>query len=77
MTMMDVFNFRLKYKWKYAWRDNGYDAWHGTKWILIAYLIVDKLDYSIPVTYTDAGLMLMWLILIVVGLHHIILHKLF
>ena len=76
MTMMDVFMFRL------SWGTNasGWDPWHGTKWILIAFLIADKYishNGLILPAYKEAGLMLMWLLIITVGLHHVILHKIF
>jgi len=78
LSAMDVFQFRLRYKWKYAFRKSGWDGWHVTKWILITYIIGFYFYYvELSVTYKEAGLMFMWLTIITVGLHHIILHKLF
>ncbi len=70
--MMDVFEMRIK-GFDFG---GGWDAWHLTKWILIAFLIADKLAWEIP-TYKDAGLTFMWLTIIVVGLHTLILHVIF
>lgn len=79
-SMMDVFNFRLRYTWKYAFRKNGWDAFHLTKWILISYLVVIQYinEYGfVLLKFGDIGLMFMWLTIIIVGLHYIILHKIF
>lgn len=73
MSLMDVFNFKVDW----GMTKSGWDYWHLTKWILIAYLIADKMNWKKPDKYKNAGLIFMWLTLIVVGLHHFILHILF
>lgn len=75
-STMDVFNFKIK-GFDFG---GGWDAWHVTKWLFIAYLVVDKYisEYGCTfINYKDAGLLFMWLVVIIVGLHTLILHYLF
>ena len=72
-SMIDVFLFR-PIKW--GKRESGWDGFHITKWLFIAFLIANELRWQFP-DYKEAGLMFMFLTIIVVGLHHFILHILF
>lgn len=69
-SAMDVAEFRF----------DGWDSWHIIKWLFFAYLLareyIKEHGWKLP-TFTNTGLVLMWLLLITVGLHHLILHKLF